>query len=155
MRGFLMIRRIRFIPEHQAVGIIPNANDVMISITDGHVAELATEWNMDQLLRLCFHDYDGTESWIGEAQYVTFNESMATQIREFISTIHNSKVSHSLFVHCHAGISRSTAVSKYASDICGVPIPPHPNYNRKVYSVLSGTYQQWVDKFNNTIDEDQ
>jgi predicted protein tyrosine phosphatase len=143
-----MINKIAFISEYQATQTKPGDNDVMISITDGHDADLEYGWNEgDNLLRVCFHDYDGTEDWISDKYYIPFDDTRANTIREFIENYHSSNKQHSLIVHCFAGVSRSAAIAKYASDITGVNITPHPNYNRRVYSMLSGTFQQWKEKF--------
>ena len=119
-----MIKAVTFLPRREAERTIGTKKIGLISIRDTETegANLKGEWGA--LLRLHFDDVE--RGWQG---YCPMNESDATKILEWL----DRHVPHlnTLFVHCEAGISRSSAVAqfiglKYAVFVGGIH-KPHPN----------------------------
>jgi predicted protein tyrosine phosphatase len=46
----------------------------------------------------------------------------AREVVSFVRSLHESEVRYTLLVHCEAGVSRSSAVAKWASEISDAPI---------------------------------
>ena len=127
-----MITQISFLAEYAAVQVPPRHETAIISITNpGEQAPLQAGWN--HLLRIAFADasYDEktiefySRMWkLSSLGFPTKEHALA--IRGFIDTLPTHI--DSLIVHCGAGVSRSGAVAKYASERFRLPFPA--NYDR-------------------------
>lgn len=101
----------------------PNDNTPVISINDiGYMSPVPD--NHDNVLRLWFDDVTPYlikhnlihPYYLKEAQkrsLVLFDDAMAKDVREFVYTIASGYFGNemSLYVHCYAGVSRSTAIA--------------------------------------------
>jgi len=127
-----MIREVEFISQARAEYLRPLPREGIISITGaGHPrAKLRRGWT--RVLRLVFDDV--------EAPYfnaVHFNQTHAEEILVWLKKVED-KVDR-VFVHCHAGISRSGAVAKFIAeryDLSG-GARVYEYHNRRVYRILS------------------
>jgi rhodanese-related sulfurtransferase len=131
-----MITKIDFIPQRIAERLKPLPNWALISITDpdddgcigGGPATLKRGWKY--LLRLRFGDVDDTSN------SYAFHDGHAQSIVDFLTKLPDTV--DTLIVHCHAGISRSAAVAKFAADFFDVEDFNHGYtlYNKLVYRIL-------------------
>ncbi len=80
-----------------------------------------------------------------------FRRKQALEIRSFVDSIAANDIPSRLFVHCHAGLSRSAAVSKYVAQLykCNL-IGNLDKYNITVFEVL-----QDPDKYESLIKPDK
>ena len=113
------------------------------AVTKGSSTPQLVEAAWSKILRLEFHDADGTgrsiDSRIAEVvdkgNLVLFNEDHAVEIIKFLKA-HQDDHTHAI-VHCEGGISRSAAVSKYIASIYNLEFPEgYSLYNRHVFSTL-------------------
>ena len=128
-----MIKHVFFFPEIVAKQIEPLNNVALISISDGYKVELKN-WGI-KLLRLYFHDLSGPLEG-----YVHFKRNHAIQILKFLKYIEAFEHQvDTIYVHCHAGISRSAGVALFIADKYDIKKFNRKRadlYNRLVYSTL-------------------
>ena len=104
-----------------------------------------------EVLRLEFHDATDKEGVNGEEFYFThgknkgmkaklklFNEEMAKKILAFL----NKNSDNNILIHCRAGISRSAAVARFASELLdrepvGLAVPTTQFANAWVLAILN------------------
>jgi predicted protein tyrosine phosphatase len=127
-------QEVRFMPQADAVKLIPMADTALISIT-GPAGEAQLKYGWTHLLRLEFHDAD-VEEFDG---CLLFDSDMARQVIQFVEQLPPDVTR--FFVHCHAGISRSAGVAKFVAEMTDTPFnKDYASYNRLVYSTLRKTY---------------
>lgn len=96
------------------------------------------------VLKLSFHDTDahanGGETWavnpLPDGNYTSFSIAHAAEIIKFLDNLPDDV--YEVYVHCHAGISRSTAVARFIADkyVLKNFDYRYSLYNRRVYSML-------------------
>lgn len=110
------LQSLHFISRYEAAAMEPSPNNVIISIngTDEYPANLKDGWG--DKLHLEFDDihYSSTES------LVAFDIAMADQIIDF--AMKHKDTAKRLYVHCHAGISRSAAVAMVLGKFLDLPV---------------------------------
>lgn len=105
----------RYMPQRHAEAIFePDMKEAMISITEPN-RKAAVHFADNRLLRLQFDDHDPQDNsnllmpgYIWDDQ-VLFTEEQAKQVIEFVLRMKDEGVEY-MYVHCHAGISRSRAI---------------------------------------------
>ena len=127
-----MIREVDFMSQARAENCRPLAREAIISITGSnhHKARLRKGWT--RVLRLVFDD---VEKLIFGAAH--FDKDHAEEILRWLDEV-EGKVDK-VFVHCHAGRSRSAAVAKFIAekyDLSG-GIRVYEEHNGRVYKILS------------------
>lgn len=131
--------------EASAKKLIPHPRTAVISITSpGRIDLPEFSDNFGAVLRLQFHDFDGktTRYDVPSEKLVPFDEGMAQQIIDFVNALKAKKID-TLVVHCHAGISRSAAIAKFAAEINESYFPPfYRLYNVLVYNTLWKVYHK-------------
>lgn len=140
------IRRVTFLPRHKAEPMVPAVPSALISIYDVSETEPAFGPGWLAVLRLRFHDTDGSLMGLE-----TYSEGQAAQALAFVME-HGGRAEH-LVIHCHAGQSRSAGLALMLSEALRVPCfkgsPPvdadgYKAYNRLVYSTT------WLAAMNET-----
>ena len=115
----------------------------VISVTDpGYSAPLAPGFG--PTLRLAFHDIEddfpaeGPGAGLREEDVQPFGPEQARALVAFVDALATGRDSHHLAVHCHAGISRSSAIAFYVARRYGVPLEWLPRFqpNRRVLRLL-------------------
>ena len=127
-----MIREVEYLSQARAENMQPLPREAIISITgSGHPkARLRKGWT--RVLRLVFDDV--------EAPFfnaVHFDYPHAEDILVWLQKIEGK--ADKVYVHCHAGISRSAAVAKFIAeryDLSG-GIRVYEYHNQRVYRVLT------------------
>ena len=134
-QGRIRIHAVSWHSRRDAVEMLPNDDQAMISITEPNdAAPLKKGWK--NLLRLEFHDFDAIPEDSDEYNYVLFDQDLASETIEFLDRI-QGEVSH-IHVHCFAGISRSAAVARFIADRYGLPFNrEYEKFNRLVNRILS------------------
>lgn len=136
-----MISQVSFLSENEAVQAPPRAETAIISITNpGDLAPLKTGWN--QILRIAFADASYDENTIESYRRMWKLSSFgfptkghALSILSFIDEL--PPHIDTLIIHCGAGVSRSGAVAKYASERFGLPFPAnYDRHNEALYRLL-------------------
>ncbi|WP_283745874.1 hypothetical protein [Sideroxydans sp. CL21] len=112
-----------------------NPRWAVISISGLDPARLREGWQ--SVLRLEFDDIDpDPKALLADDPYILFGHDHAKQIIEFAHKCNESGVV-GIVVHCHAGISRSAAVSKWIAERFGLDFPAdYMLYNKHVYETL-------------------
>lgn len=142
---------IKFISQKEAEKIdITGYEDDMaiISITQTDEARLHKNWKFR--LNLCFDDVDKegsfkiiTKDGTIDIPYLLFNEDMARRIIYFSEGL--PKTIETIIVHCFAGISRSSAVTKFLAERYRAIFPNnYMLYNKLVYRVLCDTMNKMM-----------
>jgi predicted protein tyrosine phosphatase len=127
-----MIREVEYLSQARAEYLRPQLREAIISITgsDHPKAKLQIGWT--RVLRLVFDDVE-TPFF----NTVHFDNPHAEEILAWLEKIED-KVDK-VYVHCHAGISRSAAVAKFIAeryDLSG-GIRVYEYHNQRVYRVLT------------------
>lgn len=132
----------QFLSKHRAEQIVPTEFQAIVSIVEpGEVRNLHPDWK--HVVRLDFHDTDadanGGQTWsvlrATPDKYVRFDNNHAEKIIKFLDNLHPDVTE--ILVHCHAGISRSAAVSKYIAELYGLRFNhDYSLYNKHVYKTL-------------------
>jgi len=113
------------------------------AITRGSSPPKLIEAAWSQILRLEFHDADGSgrsidhriTEVVDKNQLSLFTEHQAIEILKFLRS--NQDNHTQVIVHCEGGISRSAAVSKFVAQIYNLEFPEgYSLYNRHVFSTL-------------------
>ena len=119
-----MINAVTNLPRREAertIGI-PKLGLISIRDTEEDGADLKGEWGA--VLRLHFDDVE--RGWQG---YCPMDDSDAVKILDWLDA--NAPRFSSLFVHCEAGISRSSAVAQFIGEKYGIYVDgrekPRPN----------------------------
>ncbi len=137
----MSIRSVSFTSQFLAERLDPLPHAAMISIANpGETVKLRDGWG--SLLRVGVADssYDeGTIGFFGRMWWVSSYgfpaKEHALAIREFLDGL--SSDTDTLIVHCGAGVSRSAAVAKYASERYQVPFPDdYHRHNEALYRLL-------------------
>lgn len=105
-----MLKRLGFFSQALVESTKFDESFAVISITNP--ASEAKINGASEILRLEFLDIEGSDAdqeMIDEG--IAFNEKHADEIIAFVNKINNMKEINTLVVHCHAGVSRSAAVS--------------------------------------------
>lgn len=114
-------------------------NVAIISITGSHDDDAILHPNFKKILRLKFDDIDQEilDDPRNRRVYKGINSEQADLIIAFVEELLDDEEEWYVVVHCHAGISRSAAVSKYISDRADLHFPEdYKVYNKMVYSRL-------------------
>lgn len=136
----MQIIQTTFIPGYVAEQMIPEANQALIAIQDTFKNGYAYDPDWPALLEIQFDDID-----TADPGYVVFDQAHARKIIDFITSIKQDDQIDTVLVHCNAGISRSSAVCKWISDISGCYFPTgYMLYNKHVYKILCQTYREGV-----------
>lgn len=139
-----MIRSVEFTSEKDAIARAPRVDAAMLSISNPGIYEVPLQPGWQQLKRCYFPDAGCDDRMIefigGYDKYLAmgfFNHVHAMEIRQFVDALRKDPNSYDLIIHCHAGKSRSVAVAKYVSEICGLPFDhSYDRYNHTVYELL-------------------
>jgi len=132
-----MIGEVDFMSQARAEYFKPMTREAIISITgSGHPkARLRKGWT--RVLRLVFDDVEAPFFNV-----VHFDNLHAEEILAWLEKVEN-KV-EKVYVHCHAGISRSAAVAKFIAeryDLSG-GVRVYEDHNRLVYRVLTRRWRR-------------
>ena len=136
-----MVRQVSFLSESAAVQLSPRAESAILSISNpGDQAPLQPGW--DHICRIAFADASYNEQTIASYGRMWKLSSLgfptkehALAIRRFLDDL--PPHIDTLIVHCGAGVSRSGAVAKYASERFGIPFPAdYDRYNEALYRLL-------------------
>ncbi|MHB8833318.1 MAG: hypothetical protein ACYC9V_09105 [Desulfobacteria bacterium] len=129
------VRKVTWIPQHDAEDLLPVYGLGMISITgtDRRRARLRKGWR--DILRLVFDDIEAPV-----ADYVLFDDRMADRIIDWLYRV-DDRVEE-IIVHCSAGISRSAAVARFVAERYGIEEFDfdYRSYNLHVYDLLTRRY---------------
>lgn len=123
----------------------------IISITNHDITPLVRNDEWEDRMSLQFDDVTPKVDLVSgdlefDSDFVYFNNNMAVEVCKFIREAHwDSPGSDLLVVNCHAGISRSGAVSDFARRVCGVS---YEDWKRMNQQVIPNT---WV---KNLLDEE-
>jgi predicted protein tyrosine phosphatase len=127
-----------FISRFEAQEMSGDKNDIIISLngTDEYPANLSKDWKA--ILQLEFDDVT-----YGSTSLKVFTQDQAKQIVDFVMKHHAD--TQRIYVHCHAGISRSAAVAMIVGDYLDIPIfskntplnPEYSLYNKTVFRLLT------------------
>ena len=126
-----------------AVGMIAAARgSKSVDFNREHDQPVVDSAHWVELLRLDFNDIDPShcsDEW--KAQWTLFDDAMADQV---IDLLERTKDSATIFaVHCHAGISRSAAISKFIAVFHNLSFPEsYKLYNKHVFSTLTRRWRQ-------------
>ena len=124
------------VPEEYACRLHPHDDTAMISITEpGHIAPLKEGWK--NICRLQFHDVDRFIEG-----YTRFGIEDAKVIDQFLKALPDDV--EELIIHCHAGVSRSAAVSYYLHQHLGLEIKNEGKFllrNKHIVSVMRSYFE--------------
>lgn len=97
-----------------------------------------------ELLRLSFNDVDPnhcSDEW--KSQWTLFDDSMADLVIDLLDRTKDNPNAQTFAVHCHAGISRSAAISKFIAVYHNLQFPEsYSLYNKHVFSTLMRRWRQ-------------
>lgn len=146
-----MIKICRFLSRQQIQNLTPDENAVLISMFDPEQGPPDLKAGWAAVLPICCHDIDEVSA-VADAvdtafqvkNPIVFDNAMAQQILDFADQCQADGATH-LFVHCHAGLSRSGAVALFLGSYLGTPVfndqlpitMQYALYNKKVYATLS------------------
>lgn len=138
-----MIDKTIWMPQYKAE-LVPFYSDAaFISITEPQRPDAAIAQGYvenDQILRLRFNDADEHfQNHVAGYEYdepVLFTDEHANQIIDFVENLPVEVTT--IFIHCHAGISRSAAVAIALAEMFGLyeTYPNYKIYNKLVYRKL-------------------
>ena len=139
----MSIKNVLSMSKATAAKCLPVPGRAFISIVEPKEERPSFE-GWEHVLRLTFHDTDahanGGQTWavnpLPEGNYTSFSIAHADEIIKFLDNLPDDIVE--VFVHCHAGISRSTAVARFIADKYYLKNFDYRYslYNRRVYSML-------------------
>lgn len=113
----------------------PHDDTALISITEpGYTANLKSGWS--NLLRLQFHDIDSPVRG-----YKQFSVHDAKLIMMFLNALPDQV--EEVIIHCHAGISRSAALSYWLHNFIGIEIKNEGKFllkNKHIVSVMENAF---------------
>ncbi len=145
----IKLKNVSFMSRNDAELLTPTTNDAIISISSSEDSViLNTAWAPTRVLKLTFDDVDengyfmlGNCERVLKVGAITFSANDARKIFEFVDA-HKDHVQN-LYVHCLAGISRSSAIAKFIADVYGLKFPhEYKLYNRFIYRVMHNTYDK-------------
>ena len=137
----MSIRSVSFISQFLAERLDPLPNAAMISIANpGETVTLRDGWGSVLRVGVADSSYDeetigffGRMWWVSSYGFPAKEHALA--IRKFFDGL--SSATDTLIVHCGAGVSRSAAVAKYASERYQVPFPDdYDRFNEALYRLL-------------------
>lgn len=129
-----MIKKIHFISQQKAIELKPEKDSALISIRapKGFVP-LQEGWN--HFYKSEFHDEETDDDGV----WKLFNPDMAIDTISFVKGLPEDI--ETLYIHCHAGISRSAGMAKFFSEIYDIPFDhDYSLYNKLVYRLLWQVY---------------
>lgn len=129
-----MIRKILFMSQNDAIQLKPSDKSALISIRvpKGFVP---LQYGWKYLHTPEFHD----EVEDPDGVWKLFNDEMAIDTISFVKGLPENV--ETLYIHCHAGISRSAAMAKFFSEMFHLPFDEHYHlYNKLVHRVLWRVY---------------
>jgi predicted protein tyrosine phosphatase len=122
-----MFKSVKYTGQFEAEEMIPEDNQVMISITDFGPADLH-RWDLEKLLKLSFIDVEVL------AEYC-FTKDQARLIIDDVKKWETGV--DEIIVHCFAGVSRSAGVAKWIAEKYNLEFEDEYNdYNKMVYNML-------------------
>lgn len=127
-----MIREVVFLSQVRAEYFRPLTREAIISITGSGQPPARLRRGWLRVLRLVFDDVEGPDFGA-----VPFDMSHAEEILRWLKTVQH-KVD-TVFVHCHAGMSRSAAVAKFIAERYDLPggVRGYDAHNQRVYRILA------------------
>lgn len=129
-----MIKEIYFISQQDAIELEPLKTRALISIRvpKGFVPlkEGWQYWHKSE-----FHDEEADEDGV----WTLFNTEKAIDAISFVKGL--PEHINTLYIHCHAGISRSAGMAKFFSEMFEIPFDTNYNrFNKLVYRLLWQAY---------------
>lgn len=153
-----MITVCRFLSRKQIQELVPAKNAVLISMFDPEQGPPTLQEGWLNVLPICCHDIDEVSAAEGNVddafkvdQPILFDSKMAASIIQFADNSREADVEQ-VYVHCHAGLSRSGAVALFLGSYLGVPVfndqlpitMQYALYNKKVYATLNRVANGYV-----------
>ena len=140
----MAIERLSVLDMEAAAGLDGDAATAVVSVTDpGVLAPLAE--GFARILRLAFHDVDDDmlaaierEPQLLGMEVTPFEAHHARELLAFAEAVARDPAPMKLVVHCHAGISRSSAVAWFLHQCYGGDLTWQPFFapNRRVLRLL-------------------
>ena len=127
-----MIREVDFMSQARAEAMRPLPREGIISITGSGYPQARLQRGWSRVLRLFFDDVE--KPFFGAAH---FDKDHAEEILRWLDEVEGQV--DKVFVHCHAGRSRSPAVAKFIAekyDLSG-GIRVYEEHNGRVYRILT------------------
>jgi predicted protein tyrosine phosphatase len=130
-----MIREVEYLSQARAENLRPLSREAIISITGSGYPKATLRKGWLRVLRLVFDDIDAPFF-----NAVHFDSPHAEETLAWLQKV-EGKVDK-VYVHCHAGKSRSAAVAKFIAELYDIPggIHVYPHYNQMVYRVLNNNW---------------
>lgn len=130
------IRKVRWVPQHEAEDLLPVYGLGLISITGTDFGRARLQKGWRDLLRVVFDDIETPVD-----DYVLFDARMADRILDWLDQVDGHV--EEIVVHCWAGISRSAAVARFIAGRYGVEEFDfgYRSYNEHVHDLLTRRWQ--------------
>lgn len=144
----MAIKMVQFIPRYVAEAIEGYPDRALISVYSIKDTIPVHKAGWYEILQLRFNDVDALNPERPELEL--FNHDHAKMIIGKILNWNEKDEIERLIVHCHAGVSRSAAIAKFAADMLRLDNFNHkyPLYNKLVYRVLMNEYMDQSDPIN-------
>ena len=138
-----MINKVTWVSQEVAENLIGTEDKILISIcTPGLITKIEKHRWAD-ILALQFDDAT-PEARVSDIfidrENVLFTNTHAKKIVAFIKKHHVSETYRDLFVHCYAGLSRSTGVSKACIEYLQLQQERPAKFNTHVYKILRANF---------------
>jgi predicted protein tyrosine phosphatase len=145
------LKTIRAVPkifiEKNLCNMLHNPYVAIISIADSDDSHVLPQ-DTSNIIRLTFDDIIPTVEY-RLVDRIMFNEEHAVKIINFLNDIKNNDTISALIINCHAGVSRSGAVAKFARKFLDFPCKLFHKENKTIYPnkhVLKMLYLTWKNK---------
>lgn len=116
----MSIHSLEFLSVDEAESFIPTEPTIAISILTPGRAAARLHSDIDEVLRLYFHD--GVPHGSEPRKVELFSAGQAQAIIDFLRHHNAQPQARHLFIHCEAGISRSAAVAVFSASECQVSL---------------------------------
>jgi len=116
----MSIKSLEFLSVDEAQAFVPKVQTVAISILTPGRAPAQLDRNIQDVLRLYFHD--GVPYGREPRKVDLFSSEQAQAVIDFLRHHHAQPQPTHLLIHCEAGISRSAAVAVFSASECRVPL---------------------------------
>ena len=139
-----MINKVTWVSQEVAENLNGTEDKILISICNPNLITNIENHRWTDILALQFDDAT-PEARVSDIFFgrenVLFDNSHANEIVTFIKRHHESKIQRELFVHCYAGLSRSTAVSKTCIEYLQLQQEHPAKFNPHVYKILHANFR--------------